>query len=509
MNDSSNNKILRNTLILYLRMGISMLIGLYTSRILLEALGIEDYGINNVVGGLVSMFSIISGSLTTSISRFLTFEIGKKNNEKLRAIFSTSIIIQLLLAITIIIICEILGGWFLNTHLTIHPNRLYAANIVFHLSLIVFAINLLSIPFGSLIIAYEKMSIYAYIGLTNTLLSLITTYVVYYSPKDKLIVNAILGFIVVVLNQLFYFLYTYYKFKNCRFSWSNIDLSLVKKLSSFAGWNFIGASSSILKDQGSNILLNLFFGPSVNAARGISNAVNRYISQFINNFTVAINPQITKSYAAGDSERLKLLTYSSSKYSFYLFYLFALPIFISTEFILTMWLKHVPDYTLIFTKFILLQSLIDTLSNPLITTMLATGNIKKYQIVVGGIQMMNFPTSYLFLKLGYSPYSIYIIAITTSILCFIARIIMLSKITSFNAAEYITKVIQKVFYVFIYGIPIPYILKYILDNTSIFNNLIIIIISFFSALLSVYFIGCNLAERKFITQKIKTKILKR
>lgn len=507
--NKQNNIILKNTLILYLRMGISMFIGLYTSRILLEALGIDDYGINNVVGGLVSMFSIISGSLTTSISRFLTFEIGNNNHDRLRAVFSTSVIIQLLLAIVIVVICELLGGWFLNTHLTIPEDRIYAANIVFHLSLLVFSVNLLSIPFGSLIVAYEKMSIYAYIGLANTALSLITTYMVYYSSRDKLIVNAVLGFVVVILNQLFYFVYSYRKFKECRFSVSDIDISLIKKLSSFAGWNFIGASSAILKDQGSNILLNMFFGPSVNAARGISVAVNRYVSQFINNFTVAINPQITKSYAAGDHDRLNLLIYTSSKYSFYLFYLFALPIFISTEFVLTVWLKDVPDYTVLFTKFILVQSLIDTLSNPLITTMLATGKIRKYQIVVGGLQMLNFPISYLFLMLGYNPYSVYIIAVITSVVCFIARMKMLSEITCFDAMEYMTKVVRKVIMVFVFGIPIPLLLKYMLDSASVANNIVIIVISFIGAMLSVLYLGCNSYERNFVIEKVKAKILRK
>lgn len=501
-NISANSKrIFKNTLLLYVRMGFSMIVGLYTSRLLLQALGIDDYGINNVVGGLVSLFSIVSGSLTTAISRFLTIELGSDNQERLKAVFTTSLIIQLALAIIVFIVCEIIGVWFLNSYLVIPAERMYAAHWVFHISLIIFSVNLLNIPYGSLIIAHEKMSIYAYIGLLNTFFTLITTILIFYSSYDKLIFYSILNLLVNLLNQIIYWVYCRKNFVESHLSISIIDKSLFKNIFSFASWNFIGAASYALKDQGGNILLNMFCGPAVNAARGIATAVNRYVGQFVNNFTIAVNPQITKSYANKDYQNMFSLMFRSARFSYYLFFIFALPLMLNINFILDLWLHEVPEHTSSFTILILIQSLLDTLSNPLVIAMLATGRIRNYQIVVGGIQFLNVPVSYIFLKLGYFPEIVMIVSLILSVMCIIMRMVMLSRIIPFNINSYLRNVVVNVSAVSIVSLIIPLLLTIYLQSNFI-NVIIIIFTSILISFLVILYIGCTYNERSFVLSKI-------
>lgn len=290
----NTKRIAKNTLVLYVRMLFGMLVSLYTSRIVLQALGVEDYGIYNVVGGVVAMFSMISSSLSSSVSRFLTFELGKGNLEGLKRVFSTSLSIQAALALIIVLLSETVGLWFLNTHMTIPTNRLYAANWVFHASVFTFVINLLSVPFSASIVSHERMSAFAYIGILDVILRLLIILFIAYSGLefDRLIVYALLLVGVVCIMQTIYWRYCTRNFEECRLKLS-FDVSYWKEMSSFAGWNFIGCTAVLLKDQGVNILLNLFMGPVVNAARGIANSVNNVLSSFAGNFMTALNPQIT------------------------------------------------------------------------------------------------------------------------------------------------------------------------------------------------------------------------
>ena len=501
-NDLSSNKkrIIRNTLLLYVRMFLLMLITLYTSRVVLSILGVEDFGIYNVVGGVVAMFSVISGSLSAAISRFITYELGKGDKDKLMRIFSSSVTIQLGLGLIILILAESIGVWFLNTKMTIPTGRIYAANWVFQLSILTFIINLISVPYNAAIIAHEKMSAFAYISILEVVAKLIIVYMLLWSPFDKLIFYAILMTSVALIIRFVYGYYCKRHFEECTYHFI-FDKELLKKMFGFAGWNFIGATSAVLRDQGGNIVINLFCGPTVNAARGIAYQVNNAISGFVSNFMMALNPQITKSYASGEKEYMMTLIYQGARLSFYILLILSLPVIINAHYILTLWLKIVPEHTTLFVQLVLIFAMSESISNPLITAMLATGNIRNYQIVVGGLQIMNLPISYILLKNGCMPETVLIVAICISQCCLAARLYMLKGMIGLSVRKYVSKVYFNVFAVTILSAIIPCISSYYLSETFI-NFIMICVISVICTFMVIYFVGCNRNERQFILSKI-------
>lgn len=508
---SENTKrIAKNTLMLYGRMLIGMLVSLYTSRVVLQALGVEDYGIYNVVGGVVAMFSMISNSLSSSISRFLTFELGRGNLDALKRIFSTSLTIQVALAVVIVLLSETLGLWFLNTQMTIPANRLYAANWVFHASVFTFVISLLSVPFSASIVSHEKMSAFAYIGILDIFLRLLIVLFIAYSgfAFDRLIVYALLLVGVVCIMQAIYWNYCTRNFEECKFKLS-FDSVYWKDMSSFAGWNFIGGTASLLKDQGVNILLNLFFGPVVNAARGIANTVNNVLVSFSNNFMTALNPQITKSYAAGDYAYMVSLVERGSRFSYYILLLLALPMLFEAEFVLTLWLKHYPEHTVNFVRLILIVTMCDILSNTLIHLKAATGDVRNYQIVVGGMFLMNFPLSYFCLKIGFPPESTLFVALLVAVFCLFLRLLFLRKIPEFSMKRYMFNVCGNVLMVTFISIILP-ILLYVYMSDNIVRFFLMCAVTTICSSASIYFVGCSKNERVFIKGKlllIKKKFL--
>lgn len=496
---ANNKRIAKNTLMLYIRMLIMMAVSLYTSRVVLQALGVTDFGIYNAVGGLVAMFGIISNSLSSSISRFITFELGTENTERLKTIFSTSIIIQLSIAIIIILLAETLGIWFLNAKMTIPPDRMTAANWVFQFSILTFAINLISVPYNALIIAHERMSAFAYISILEAFCKLGIAFLIMASPIDKLTYYAALMMISAIIIRFAYSIYCKRHFPESKFHFI-LDKNITKEMYGFAGWNFIGASSAILRDQGGNILLNIFFGPAANAARGISMQVNNAVTSFVQNFTIAINPQIIKSYANGENTYLMNLLFKGSRFSFYLLTIISLPILIETQYILSLWLGTVPTHSDIFVQLIIAYSLNESISAPLVTAMLATGKIRNYQIIVGGLQMLNIPVSYVCLKCGMPPESVFTVAIIISLICLTARLAMLKKMISLPIKKFITKVYLNAISVIISAAIIPVVLTYYLAESSttfILQCLVCIICSS----LSILFLGCNSNERNFIYHK--------
>ena len=335
---SSNSKrIVKNTLVLYFRMLFLMCISLYTSRVVLNALGVTDYGIYNVVGGVVALFSMLSGSLSASISRFLTFELGKNDEVKLKEVFSASIWIQFLLAAIIIILAETVGLWFLREKMVIPQNRFNAALWCYHISVATFAINLISVPYNAAIIAHEKMSIFAYISIFEGFAKLAIAFLISLSTQDRLLIYAVLMMGVAIIIRFIYGFVCKRNFKECSVHFY-FSKSIFREMLNFAGWNFIGAASSVLRDQGGNVILNLFFGPVVNAARGIATQVNTAISSFSVNFMMALNPQITKSYASGNKEYMFNLIYRGGRLSFYLLLLLSLPVILNAHYILILWL---------------------------------------------------------------------------------------------------------------------------------------------------------------------------
>lgn len=505
----NTKRIAKNTLMLYVRMLFGMLVSLYTSRVVLQALGVEDYGIYNVVGGVVAMFSMISSSLSSSVSRFLTFELGKGNREGLKRVFSTSLSIHVVLALVIVLLGETIGLWFLNTHMTIPENRLYAANWVFQASIFTFVINLLSVPFSASIVSHERMSAFAYIGILDIILRLLIVLFIAYSGLafDRLIVYALLLVGVVGIMQAIYWSYCTRNFEECRFKLS-FDVSYWKDMSSFAGWNFIGCTAGLLKDQGVNILLNLFMGPIVNAARGIANTVNNVLASFAGNFMTALNPQITKSYAAGNYDYMFSLVERGSRFSYYILLLFALPMLFETEFVLTLWLKHYPEHTVNFVRLVLMVTMCDILSNTLIKVQQATGKVRNYQLVVGGALLMNFPLSYIYLKLGFPPEYTLLIALFVSIFCLFLRLLFLRQIVGFSAGEYLFKVCGNVLCVTCISAIIPFIV-YIKMEDDLIRFIIICVITTCSSLFSIYFIGCKTAEKQFLKDKFISYIGKK
>ena len=508
---SDNNKrIAKNTLLLYFRMLFMMVVSLYTSRVILNALGVEDFGIYNVVGGVVAMFTVISGSLSAAISRFITYELGKGDQSKLNRIFSASVTIQLLLSLIIVVLIESVGVWFLNAKMTIPEDRMAAANWVLQFSIITFVINLISVPYNAAIIAHEKMSAFAYISILEAVCKLAIAFLIIVSPIDKLIFYAILMCAVSIIVRLTYGHYCKKHFAECNyhFHW---DKEILKKMFGFAGWNFIGASSAVLRDQGVNIVINIFCGPAVNAARGISSQVNSAIMGFVNNFTTALNPQITKSYASGDHKYMMTLIFQGARLSFYILLFLSLPVILNAHYILKLWLSNVPEHTELFVQLILICAMGESLSNTMVTAMLATGNIRNYQIVVGGLQMMNLPISYICLRLGFMPESVLIVAIVVSQCCLAARLYMLRGMIGLSSIQYMKKVYLNVIVVTLLSLAVPILLSKYMEETF-FSFVVLSLVSIVCTLIVEFYVGCNGKEREFVVDKVKglkNKILKK
>ena len=501
-NSAANNKqIAKNTLLLYFRMLLTMVVSLYTSRIVLNALGVEDFGIYNVVGGVVAMFSLLSGSLSTAISRFITYELGKGEQGNLNKIFSSAVTIQITLAAIIILFAELIGVWFLNTQMTIPVSRITASNWVFQISLLTFVINLISIPYNASIIAHEKMSAFAYISILEVVGKLVTAYLITISPIDKLIFYSFLMCIIALVVRFTYGYYCKKHFTECTYSfiW---DKQLLKQMFSFAGWNFIGTASAVLRDQGGNILINLFNGPIVNAARGIAFQVNNAIQGFVNNFMIALNPQITKSYAANNHKYMMTLIFQGARLSFYMLLILSLPILLNTQYILEIWLKTVPEHSTLFVQLVLILAMSESISYPLITAIQATGKIRNYQLLVGGLQLLNFPISYCLLHIVFFPEIIMIVAIILTQVCLGARLYMLQKIIKLPTKVFLKKVYLNIIIVSTLSSIIPVLL---FRNTSDTLSKFILSssISVICCIIIIYYIGCNSTERNFISTKTK------
>lgn len=499
----NTKRIAKNTLMLYVRMLFGMLVSLYTSRVVLQALGVEDYGIYNVVGGVVAMFSMVSSSLSSSVSRFLTFELGRGDMERLKCVFSTSVSIHIVLSLIIVVLAETVGVWFLNTQMTIPDSRMIAANWVFHASIFSFVFCLLNVPYNASIVAHEHMNIFAYIGIGNILLRLFIVLYIAYAPwvGDRLITYALLLVVINISVQVFYMFYCRSHFMECR-SKIHFYKAIFKEMGTFAFWNFIGCTAGLLKEQGVNILLNIFIGPVVNAARGIAVSVNTAITSFSENFMTALNPQITKSYAAGDYDYMNSLVERGSRFSFYIILVFILPVMLETEFILKLWLGIYPEYSVSFVRLVLIVSAIDVLSNTLINLQTATGKIRNYQLAVGGMLMMNFPLSYICLKLGLSPVSVYVVAIVVSVCCLVLRLLFLRKmVEKFSMAAFISNVSINVLKVVFVAFILPLSITFLMDDGWT-RLLLLVPFSMVCAGCSIFWIGCNASERSFITEKM-------
>lgn len=502
----NNKRIAKNTLLLYFRMLFTMAISLYTSRVVLATLGIEDFGIYNVVGGFVAMFSVISGAMTSATQRFISYEIGKGEEGNVSTLFTTAVIIHIFLGGIVLILAETIGLWFLNTQMNFPENRYVAVNWVFQFSIITFIVNVISVPYNAAIIAYERMKAFAYVSIIEVTLKLLIVYLLVISSVDKLILYAFLLALVAVTIRLVYGLYCKRYFTDCHCNWI-YHKSHGAEMFSFVSWNLIGSVASVTKEQGINIVLNIFFGASVNAARGIAYQVLNALNGFVNNFQLAMNPQIVKSYAAGEKEAMFQLVYKGSKFSYLMLLLFSLPILIETPFILNLWLEEVPQYTTIFLRLVLITALIDSLSGTLITSMHASGRVRNYQLIVGTISLLTLPVAYIFLKNGYPPYSAMIVGVVIAFICHFARLVLLGKIIGFPISSFLLQVTFRVFVVSLFALLMPVWLYSCLDVTWL-SFIIVCIVCVISTMLSCYYIGLKKNERDYIKQKIGVIISK-
>lgn len=489
--DSKKN-MAKNTLALYFRMLFTMFVSLYTSRVVLNALGVSDFGVYNVVGGMVAIFSFLNGSMSAATQRFLSYAIGKGDNEQLMKIFNMTIFIHICIALVILILGETIAVWFLNYKMNIPPNRIDAANWVLHFSVISIAINVIQVPYNAMIIAQEKMKIYAYFSIAEATLKLLVAFLLTILFFDRLKLYSLLTLGSTLVIMLMYSTYCIRKF-HCKIRWVWTPY-LLNSILGFAGWNLSAQLAWIARTQGVNILLNLFLGPSLNAARGIAVQVNGAITAFVSNFQLAVNPQIVKKYAQEEIEdMLKLLVYSS-KYSYFLLYLFVLPFLLESEYILKLWLHILPEYVVVFTRMSLIAALVDTLSGTMVYGALATGKIKKYQLVMSGLFLLNPIVVYILFKMGQQPISIYVIDIIFYLFALLFRLSLLHNMIGLSLKKYLKNVVLLDLVVSLAAIIFPLIL-YMNMEESFFRFLLVGLLSVLSTSASIYLIGLNSYEK--------------
>lgn len=481
---------------------VIMIISLYMSRVILDTLGVSDYGIYNVVGGFVTMFTLLSGSLSNAISRFITFELGKGDKQRLAKVFSTSVTVQILLSIAIGVLLEIIGIWFLNYKMQMPVDRLNAANWVLQCSILTFILNLISIPYNGCIIAHEHMTAYAYIGVLDVMLKFVSVLFLYITFYDKLIIYAILLAGSALIVRLVYGIYCSHNFEECKYRFF-FDKPLIKQMIAMASWNFLGASGGVLNNQGVNVLINLFFGVTVNAARGIATQVNSAVQAFAGSFITALNPQITKSYAQGKIDEMRKLFYRGSKVSYFLMLIIALPIIVEAPTILQIWLKTVPEYTIVFVRYTMLISLTTVLSNILFTIAMANGNIKRYQLWMGTLSLSIFAITYIAFKLNANVTACYLIAFLMDIVIVTVRIIIVNRLVDIDLKAFVKMVLFRIIIVTILSACVSFGIRSLLHD-FFFSTPIVIAITIISICFFVFIFGLNRNEREFIINKIST-----
>ena len=485
---------------LYGRTLFMLLISLITSRLTLQALGVDNYGIQNVVGGIVTMFSVISGSLSKSISRFITFELGHGDKDKLQRIFSTAINVQLLIGSVIILIGETIGVWFLNTQMNIPADRMTAANWVFQFAIWSFFIGLTQTPYTACIVGHEKMSVFAYFGIANSILHLIVVMLLYVSPHDKLITLSALQFCVTLSMRVIQRLYCARNFEECHYTFIQ-DKKLTREMTGFAIWSFLTNTAWIFNTQGLNILINIFFGVELNAARGIASRTEGYLKKFTNDFTTAMNPQITKTYAAGELDAFKLLICRGAKFSYFLMFCFSLPFMFEAGKVLYLWLGIVPDHTITFFRLSIIATLITILGNTGVVGCMATGNIKLYTIIITSVGFLVFPLTWLAYKLGYPVESCYVIYIGIYLILHFVRLYIMKGLFDFSISMFIKLVWVPILPASICAIIIPLLLKMYLPDSYLFSVLIMGV-SAITGISSCFLIGLTKGEREKIIRKV-------
>ncbi len=501
----NHRKIIHNTLYLYLRQMIVIALSLYTSRLVLQALGTEDYGVYNVIGGTVSMLWILSGSLSGSIVRFVTYALGRNDSEEVRKIIATSLGVQIIMAMIVCIVAATVGTWFVSHRLVIPDGREAAAIVVLYSCIVSFVAMLLSAPYMALVVAYERLHVVAVIGIGETLTRFVGVVLLLHGAAYYRL--EIYGWIMAIVSVGANAVYIVYSLRY--FSVSRVTPcfkgSDFKSLGTFAGWNTIGSTAALLREQGVNILLNIFYGPVVNAARAIAMSVGVTASTFSDNFMTALRPQITKSYAAGDMLRTLGLVERGARLGFCLTFIVVLPLLLVTPSVLYLWLGEYPEWTVTFVRLTLIIVQIDVLSSTLITLQIATGRIRNYQIVVGGLLLLNFPLSYFALHYGATPWIVYLIAIIISVLCLCARLWFLRSMARLSIDSYLRCVLLPVTVVTLCAFPLPTLLV-IYTEESYAATIITGAVSVLSAVISVWCFGLRSDERRAVLIRLRKTV---
>lgn len=498
---SDNNKrIAKNTVMLYIRMFFTMAVSLFTSRVILQTLGVTDYGINNVVGGVVAMFSFLNGAMASATQRYLNVDIATGNEAHLKVSFRTAMQIHVLIALFILILAETVGLWFVLNKLVIPENRMYAAMWVYQFSIVASMVSIISLPYNAAIIAHERMSAFAYISIMDVVLKLLIVYMLVISPFDKLITYSALFLCVNLLDRFIYNWYCKKHFSEVNFS-LKVDKPLFREMSSFAGWSLWGNIAFVLFTQGLNMLLNMFFGPAVNAARGIAVQVQGVIQGFVANVQTAVNPQITKSYAQANLKRMHKLMYASSKFCFYLLFLIVLPLSFEAQFVLKVWLGIVPDHTVWFLRLIMFIMLTETLANPYIIANQATGKVKVYQAVCGGLLLCIVPVAYIVLKLGGNPESVYIVHGCIAVITQLARVYMMRRLIDLPMMTYFKNVVAPILMVAATSFIIPFLI-YMNMSYGVLSFFVVCAVSVLCVIIFAYLVGTNRDEKDMIQEKI-------
>lgn len=504
---SNNRRIVKNTLLLYVRMLFTMAISLYTSRVILNTLGVTDYGIYNVVGGVIALLGFLTNSMGAASSRYITYDLGKGNMEMMKRTFGNILFIHFILAGIILLVGETIGLWFVLNKLQIPDDRHVAALWVYQFSVFTSVLSVISVPYNAAIIAHERMKAFAYIGVVDAVLKLAIVYLLLVIPYDKLIVYAILFFCIQVFDRVVYGVYCTKYFEEARAK-CTFNKNLFKEIFSFAVWTMNGNLAVIGYTQGINILLNLFFGPVVNAARGIAIQVQGIVQNFCNNFQMALNPQLTKSYAQGDLSHMQKLLMVSSKFSFFMLLFISLPLMLEAPLVLKWWLGIVPEHTVNFLRLILCSSMLLTLSNPVIVSVHATGRIKRFQAIEGSLLLSIVPIAYLLLKfLGVEPECVFCVHIVIEILTQYARISIVLPMMRMKVPDYFREVILPILKVVILSPIIPLVV-YSSMNQSVVTFFVVCIVSVLSVLCVIYFVGCTQVERNFVLTKVSRIISK-
>lgn len=507
---SNNKRIAKNTLMLYIRMFFTMAVSLYTSRVIINTLGVTDYGIYGVVGGVISMFTFLNSAMASATQRYINFDLGKNNLEHLKVVFRTALQIHIAIALIVLLLGETIGLWFVMTQLVIPAERMTAAIWVYQFSIMACMVNIISLPYNADIIAHERMKAFAYISIIEVVLKLLIVYVLVIAPFDKLAFYAFLFLCVGLLNRMIYNIYCKRHFEEVNFSFK-LDKPLFKEMSSFAGWSLWGNIAFILFTQGINILLNIFFGPNINAARSVAVKVQGVVKGFVSNIQVAVNPQITKSYALHDYHRMHRLIFASSKFCFYLLFIMVLPLALEAQPILTAWLKIVPDHTVWFLRLSMFIMLTETLANPYIVANQATGKVKKYQAICGGLLLCIVPVAYISLKFGASPESVFIVHGIIAVITQYARVYLMRNLINLPLSTYFKKVVFPIILVASVSPILPFFI-YINIGSGYFSVLMVCIVSVICTILSIYFWGVTNHEREIVVRKlaqVSHKILKR